>query len=599
MNYLKTLSLLFILALLLAPVLASASLIPRMPNNKARLLISYDPFMFNTRDIEFYGARIIYRVSIAPVLIIEISQRSIPLLYKVNGIIHMSLDEKVRISSDTIPWGVSYIGAPNVWDTTKGQIDVNGDGKGDIEVAVIDTGVDYDHPDLDDNIAWCVATLNGQITSDCYDGNGHGTHVIGTIAAELNGEGVVGVAPEVEIYAIKALNDQGSGYISDIVTAIDLAVKGPDGVVDVDGDGVVVGDPDDDAPEVISMSLGGSSDVDELHNVIISAYNWGITIVAAAGNEGASSPSYPAAYPEVIAVGAIDSDEQVPYWSNRNPEVVAPGIDILSTYPDDSYETLSGTSMATPHVSATVALIQAARIANGLPVLPPGTEDDMDNTTIRGILHITAKDLGSSGYDYLYGYGAIQADAAVNAAIGTTGGGGGGGEGEGETQQLLQNPGFDNDASGWYFYPGDYIDNAQWLSSYNGRDGVVVMYGTLPAWSFHVDDWAFIGQYVAFPSSMTSGAIEVEYYATSEGASMTVVVGIYDTENNQWIWYDTVDATQGSWQTITVTIPSDVLSQVAGKQYLFLVGVGASDFTLWWSTDVYFYVDHAYLTVTS
>ncbi len=591
MNYLRILSTLFILILLIAPMISSASSTLYTSSDKVRILVRYDPREFNIRDIEFYGASIIHRLSIAPVLIVEISQHSIPLLYRIKGIIHISLDQEVRIHSDTVPWGVSYVGAPNAWDVTSGQIDVNGDGDGEIEVAVIDTGVDYDHPDLDNNIAWCVATLNGEVTSNCYDGNGHGTHVIGTVAAELNGGGVVGVAPETEIYAIKALNDQGSGYISDIVMAIDLAVKGPDGVVDADGDGVIVGDPDDDAPEVISMSLGGSSDVTELHDAIIAAYNWGITIVAAAGNEGADSPDYPAAYPEVIAVGAIDSNEEVPDWSNRYPEVVAPGVDILSTYPDDTYAYLSGTSMATPHVSATVALIQAARLANGLPPLPPGTEDDMDTSTIRGILHVTAKDLGSSGYDYLYGYGAIQADTAVNTAISTTG--------ESETQQLLQNPGFDNDASGWYFYPGYYIDNAEWLSSYNGRDGVVVMYGTLPAWSGSVEDWAFIGQYVTFPTSMSNGSIEVEYYATSEGASMYVVVGIYDTENDQWIWYGIVDAVQDSWEVVTFTIPSDVLSQIAGQQYLFVVGVGASDYTLWWSTDVYFFVDHVYLVITA
>ena len=596
MNYLRILVLGLIIALLITPLLANALFLPRIKSRSVRLLVKYDPRILNIRNIELAGAKIVYKASAAPILVIELNEL---LTYKLNnipGIIHVSLDAKVHVMSDTIPWGVSYIGAPDTWSITKGQVDVNGDGKGEIEVAVIDTGVDYDHPDLDGNIAWCIATLNGEITSNCYDGNGHGTHVIGTIAAELDGAGVVGVAPEVEIYAIKALNDQGSGYISDIVTAIDMAIKGPDGVIDADGDGVIVGDPDDDAPEVISMSLGGSSDVQELHDIIISAYNWGITVVAAAGNEGASSPAYPAAYPEVIAVGAIDSNEEVPSWSNRYPEVTAPGVDILSTYPDDSYETLSGTSMATPHVSATVALIQAARLANGLSPLPPGTEDDMDTSTVRGVLHVTAKDLGASGYDYLYGYGAIQAYDAVNAALGTSGGGEEGGGGT-TVQQLLQNPDFETDASGWYFYPGDYINNAQWLDSYNGAQGVVVMYGTLPAWSFYVEDWAFLGQYVTFPTSMSSGTIEVKYYATSEGASMSVVVGIYDTNADQWVWYDIVDATQGSWQTITVTIPSDVLSSVAGGEYLFVVGVGASDYTLWWSTDVYFFVDHVYLYV--
>lgn len=104
--------------------------------------------------------------------------------------------------------------------------------------------------------------------------------------------------------------------------------------------------------------------------MIIQAYNAGIVIAVASGNEGSPSPSYPAAYPEVIAVGATDSDDQVASWSNRQPEVSAPGVDILSTYPDDTYNTLSGTSMATPHVSGVVALIQAAYYQKYGKILP-------------------------------------------------------------------------------------------------------------------------------------------------------------------------------------------------------------------------------------
>jgi len=111
----------------------------------------------------------------------------------------------------------------------------------------------------------------------------------------------------VEIYAIKALTDAGYGTWSDLIIAIDLAVKGPDGEVEADGDGVIVGDPDDDAAEVISMSLGGESPPEELHEIIVAAYKYNVTLVAAAGNEGAETPTFPAAYPEVIAVGAIET----------------------------------------------------------------------------------------------------------------------------------------------------------------------------------------------------------------------------------------------------------------------------------------------------
>ncbi|HDH44890.1 MAG TPA: hypothetical protein ENG66_05820, partial [Thermococcus sp.] len=111
-------------------------------------------------------------------------------------------------------------------------------------------------------------------------------------------------------------------------------------------------------------------------------------------------------------------NDQVPWWSNRGVEVSAPGVDILSTYPDDTYETLSGTSMATPHVSGVVALIQAAYYNKYGHVLPVGTFDDLTTSTVRGILHVTADDLNSDGGDAYYGYGIVRADLAVQAAIG-------------------------------------------------------------------------------------------------------------------------------------------------------------------------------------
>lgn len=393
-------------------------------------IVKIDKQKFSPEVISRVGGKVVYIADLAPVAIVKLPVHSVNLLKPKHGILHVSEDGEVKLliggkpgseqPPQTIPWGVEYINATKVWELgITGFVDINGDGDSEIEVAIIDTGVDKDHPDLADNIKWGIAVLNGRISTRYDDRNGHGTHVSGTVAALDNDIGVVGVAPTVEFYVIKALLDSGIGSWSDLIIAIDLAVKGPDGVIDADGDGVIVGDPDDDAPEVISMSLGGSSPPEELHDIIKAAYNWNITLVAAAGNEGADTPAYPAAYPEVIAVGAIDSDGSVPSWSNRNPEVTAPGVDILSTYPDDSYETLSGTSMATPHVSATVALIQAARLANGLDPLPPGTEQDSTTDTIRGILHVTATDMGESGYDPLYGYGVIDAYDAVVTAIST------------------------------------------------------------------------------------------------------------------------------------------------------------------------------------
>ncbi|RLF01955.1 MAG: peptidase S8 [Thermoprotei archaeon] len=432
---LKNVYLLGLLSLMIVATFLSA---PSQSASTTRIKVvaRVDRTLFKPASVETLGGKVLYTAELAPIVVLEVPKEAVKALSRLPGILHWSLDGPVRALKgkpssppgrskeqppQEIPWGIDRINAPEAWTYTRGWVDVNGDGDSEIEVAVIDTGVDRDHPDLAGNVKWCIAVLNGRISTRCDDRNGHGTHVSGTIAALDNEIGVVGAAPSVELYIIKALNNAGYGTWSDLVIAIDLAVKGPDGVVDSDGDGIAIGDPDDDAPEVISMSLGGSSPPEEVYEVIVAAYSWNITIVAAAGNEGSETPLYPAAYAEVIAVGAVDQNDQVPDWSNRNPELVAPGVEILSTYPDDTYETLSGTSMACPHVSGTVALIQAARMIYGLPLLPPGNQEDLTADSVRGVLHITADEGGVEGYDPLYGYGIVRADLAVKTAIGASG----------------------------------------------------------------------------------------------------------------------------------------------------------------------------------
>ena len=285
------------------------------------------------------------------------------------------------------PWGIERV--------------FNGNYDGDqyttaVQVAILDTGIDLDHPDLAPNIAWWADATGG---AGVEDRNGHGTHCAGTIGAIRDQNGVVGMYANVQIYAIKVLGNGGSGDWSDLVTGIYLACQGPDGIEGTE----------DDA-DVISMSLGGSSAPEEVHDAIIHAYNLGIVIVAAAGNDGDGDPSteeisYPAAYPEVIAVGATDKDDSVASFSNTGSyvELTAPGVDIYSTYKNGGYDTLSGTSMACPHVAGLVALIIAI---NGK--MPVGSFDDTGTDTIRGYLHSTALDLGPSGWDPAYGYGLIQ-----------------------------------------------------------------------------------------------------------------------------------------------------------------------------------------------
>ncbi|NJE42856.1 S8 family peptidase [Thermococcus sp. GR6] len=415
--------LLALLVLSLLPVPATAEK-PEM----IRVVVHIDKAQFKPNEVLGIGGHVIYQFKLIDAAVVEIPSTAVGKLRKLPGVKMVEFDHQAVLlgkppgvgkpgstqPAQTVPWGIERVQAPTVWSITDGS------SNGVIEVAILDTGIDYDHPDLAANLAWGVSTLRGKVSTkprDYYDQNGHGTHVAGTIAALNNDIGVVGVAPNVEIYAIRVLDASGRGSYTDIAMGIEQALLGPDGVLDADGDGIVVGDPDDDAAEVISMSLGGSADDQYLHDIIIQAYNYGVVIVAASGNEGASSPSYPAAYPEVIAVGASDINDQIAYFSNLQPEVSAPGVDVLSTYPDDSYETLSGTSMATPHVSGVVALIQAAYYNKYGKVLPVGTFDDMSTSTVRGILHSTADDLGEAGWDIYYGYGIVRADLAVQVAL--------------------------------------------------------------------------------------------------------------------------------------------------------------------------------------
>ncbi len=243
-----------------------------------------------------------------------------------------------------IPDGIRMIQAPAIWDQSN-----KGEG---IVVAVIDTGCQIDHPDLKDRIIGGrnFTTDNNGDPNNFSDNNGHGTHVAGTIAAAENNSGVLGVAPLANLLILKVLGKDGSGNYKSIIDAIKYAIKWRG--------------QNDEKVRVISMSLGGSNDVPKLHEAIKEAVNNDILVVCASGNNGDNNDktneySYPAAYNEAISVGAIDFDKQMSKYSNSNYNVdlVAPGNDILSTYLDGKYAKLSGTSMATPHVSGAVALI--------------------------------------------------------------------------------------------------------------------------------------------------------------------------------------------------------------------------------------------------
>jgi major intracellular serine protease len=254
-----------------------------------------------------------------------------------------TIDSIVDNTNET-PKGVRLIQAPAIWEESN-----QGEG---IVIAVIDTGVDTDHPDLKDQIIGgrnFTTDYNGD--PDIFeDNNGHGTHVSGTIAASLNKSGVVGVAPKAKILSLKVLSGEGSGDYEWIINAINYAVEWRG--------------PQNERVRVISMSLGGPEDVPELHKAIQNAVTNDVSIIVAAGNEGDDREdtfeyAYPGSYNEVIQVGAVDSELNLAPFTNTNTEVdlVAPGVEVVSTYLDNKYASLSGTSMATPHVAGALALI--------------------------------------------------------------------------------------------------------------------------------------------------------------------------------------------------------------------------------------------------
>jgi subtilisin len=237
----------------------------------------------------------------------------------------------------SIPWGISAIGAIQAHLFTRGL---------GVTVCVVDTGVDKTHPDLAANIVGGrnFVVMKGYLDSSKYtDDNGHGTHVAGTIAALDNNIGVVGVAPLAKIYAVKVLNSRGSGNLSDVADGVKACVTA--------------------GAQVINMSLGANSDPtlnSPFKTAVNNAIAAGVSVVVAAGNEGQDiGNTIPAGYPATIAVAAVDSNMNYPYWSNFGldyDDFTAPGVSIYSTWKDGGYNTISGTSMASPHVAGVVAL---------------------------------------------------------------------------------------------------------------------------------------------------------------------------------------------------------------------------------------------------
>lgn len=277
-------------------------------------------------------------------------------------------------------WGVQHIGSKEAHD--KGIT-----GK-EIKVAVIDTGIDYNHEDLDANYRGGYDFIFDDDDPIDDSWNSHGTHIAGIIGAEANGTGVVGVAPEVSLYAVKALDSAGFGTLGTIVAGIQWAV--------------------DNGMDIANLSIAGA-DSQVLQEACDAAYEAGLLLIAAAGNTFGGAATFPAAYDSVIAVTGTDQADQRGFYSPLDPkvELAAPGLGIRSTAQYNSYTELSGTSQSTAHVTGTAALVLAAGVGD------VNNDGLVNNLDVRQRLQATAVDLGEPGRDEQYGFGLVNVTGAT------------------------------------------------------------------------------------------------------------------------------------------------------------------------------------------
>lgn len=235
----------------------------------------------------------------------------------------------IQEAQQKVGWGVSSFDLPKTWTQTKGE---------GVVIAVLDTGCDLDHPDLQDNLLDGFNILKPN--SSPIDDNGHGSHVTGVLVAKDNTIGMIGVCPEAKVKPVKVLDKNGNGNMDDVSNGIRWAA--------------------DNGCDLITMSLGAPFKVQEVRKAIQYAESKGSVCFCAAGNAGFTQEIfYPANYPETISIGAIDQNFKRANFSNtgKNLDFMAPGVDILSTVPDNWYATFSGTSMACPFAVGVAALL--------------------------------------------------------------------------------------------------------------------------------------------------------------------------------------------------------------------------------------------------
>lgn len=382
---------------------------------------------------------------------VSLNKKALNALMK-NKDVEVAPDPKRRLMAQTTPYGYNMVQANQLF-----QSDTSAR-----KVCIIDTGYNHGHPDLPTVNDGVTGQGNNSAVGNWYnDGNGHGIHVAGTVAAYDNSEGVIGVYPGVNLHIVKIFDDNGSWtYASDIITAIDQC--------------------QDAGADVVNMSLGGAGSSSAEASAMQGFVDDNMLLVAAAGNDGNSSLSYPASYDAVVSVAAVDSGKNRASYSQYNSqvEIAAPGSSVYSTYPTNSYATLNGTSMATPHVAGAAALVWSFH-------------PQCSATQIRNALNVTAEDRGSSGRDNYYGYGLVRV-ADANSYLNNNGCSGSGGGGGTPTDPVVepvsgQLTGLSGSRSAWDRYtwtiPAGVSSMTIQIAGGSGDADLYVRYGSQPTTS--------------------------------------------------------------------------------------------------------------------
>jgi major intracellular serine protease len=283
----------------------------------------------------------------------------------------------IQTLTQIYPQNVRDLNVPKIWSKTKGK---------GVLVLVLDTGCPYNHPDLNKNVdlSKCKSFIPGEDIFDIYVG--HGTHVSGTIGATDNAEGIVGIAPEVTIVTAKVLDRNGRSNGDSILKGLEYAIQCN--------------------ADVVNMSLGGSSPMPAVHEVIKKLTSRNIPVICSAGNNGQNNVLYPAQYDECIAVGSysdsILKDRSIFSSWGDTLDIMAPGEKILSTFLNGSYSVMSGTSMAAPVVSGVVALlISFYKKQNKVLTVEE----------IKKLLYTNALDVGEKGKDQQNGWGILNPES--------------------------------------------------------------------------------------------------------------------------------------------------------------------------------------------